>query len=259
MSKPLVNAHLEGGPFFFQGGPRGVLLVHGLTATTAEVRPLAEHLRAAGYTVAAPLLPGHGTQSKELNRVRWQDWLRTVEESYALLRSRCERVAVGGESTGAVLTLRLAAAHPEIAAVLSYAPALKLALSRGMVVAGHALAVVGYELKPKPGPPSEADALWQGYDTRPTRGARELLRLQAAVRPLLPRIRQPILIAQGKLDRTVDPAAPREIYDRVGSKIKELHWLEQSAHCVALDCERAELFALTRSFLDRAFTMAPEE
>ena len=252
--KPLVNAHLEGGPFYFQGGPDGVLLVHGLTATTAEVRPLAEYLRGAGYTVAGPLLPGHGTRSSDLNRIKWQDWMAAVEETYALLKSRCRRVAVGGESTGAVLTLRLAALRPESAAVLSYAPALRLALSRPMMAAGYALSVFGYEVKPKPGPPAESDALWQGYDTRPTRGARELLRLQRATRPLLRKITQPILIFQGRLDRTVDPAAPQEIYDKVGSKVKELHWLERSTHCVALDCERQQLFEVTRQFLERAFT-----
>jgi carboxylesterase len=252
-AKPLVNPHLAGGPFYFQGGPNGVLLVHGLTATTAEVRPLAEHLRAAGYAVAGPLLPGHGTRSSDLNRVKWQDWMRSVEETYALLRSRCRRVAVGGESTGAVLTLHLAARHPEIAAVLQYAPALKLALSRPVVAAGYALSVFGYELKPKPGPPAESDALWQGYDTRPTRGARELLRLQRATRPLLRKINQPVLIFQGRLDRTVDPTAPQEIYDKVSSTVKELHWLEQSTHCVALDCERRQLFEVTRQFLDRVF------
>lgn len=257
MSKPLVNAHLKGGPFLFEGGADGVLLVHGLTATTAEMRPLAEYLAAAGYTVAGPLLPGHGTQSSDLNRVTWQDWLRTVEEAYAGLAARCRRVAVGGESTGAVLTLHLAAQHPEIAAVLSYAPALKLALSPAMVAAGHALAVFGYELTPKPGPPAESDALWQGYATRPTRGARELLRLQRVTRPLLPRITQPILIFQGRLDRTVDPAAPQEIYDKVGSPVKELRWLDRSTHCVALDCERQQVFETTRAFLERAFKQAP--
>jgi len=35
---PLVNPELEGGDFFWQGGADGVLLLHGLTATTAEVR-----------------------------------------------------------------------------------------------------------------------------------------------------------------------------------------------------------------------------
>ncbi len=169
------------------------------------------------------------------------------------LKTRCGRVAVGGESTGAALTLHLAATHPEIAAVLSYAPALKLAISSFQERAAYALAPFDVMVHPKPGAPAESDALWQGYDVRPARGIRELLRLQAAVRPLLPEIRQPILIVHGRLDRTVDPAAPQEIYDRVGSTDKELLWLDRSTHCVALDCERGELFEATRRFLARQF------
>ena len=88
---------------------------------------------------------------------------------------------------------------------------------------------------------------------RPVKGMRELLRLQAALRPMLPAIHQPILIVQGRLDRTVDPSAPQEIYDRVGSVDKELLWLDHSAHCVVLDCEREQLFEITRQFLARQF------
>ncbi len=47
----LRNPHLEGEPFFWEGpgsGPAGVLLVHGYTATPAEVRPLAQALWRAG-------------------------------------------------------------------------------------------------------------------------------------------------------------------------------------------------------------------
>ena len=43
---PLIkNPHLKGGPFFWGAGPTGILLVHGFTATTAEVRPLAQALQ----------------------------------------------------------------------------------------------------------------------------------------------------------------------------------------------------------------------
>ncbi len=253
MSRPLVNAHLPGDAFLLDGGPDGVLLVHGFTATTAEVRPLAEHLHAAGYTVSAPLLPGHGTQPEDINRCRWQDWLEAVTQAYGELKARCPRVAVGGESMGAVLTLHLAATHPEIVAVLSCAPALKLTLPPPMIALAHTLAPFGVMFKPGAGPASEADALWKGYDVRPVKGVRELLRLQEALRPMLPRIRQPILIVQGRLDGTVDPRAPQEIYDRVSSSDKELLWLPKSTHCVALDCERGQLFEVTQRFLDRQF------
>jgi len=58
----MKNPQLDGESFFFEGNEIGVALFHGFTATTAEVRPLAEYLRSFGYTLSAPLLPGHGTR-----------------------------------------------------------------------------------------------------------------------------------------------------------------------------------------------------
>jgi hypothetical protein len=57
----LQNPHLEGDSFTWESGPLGILLLHGFTATTAEVRPLAKLLHQDGYTVSGPLLPGFGT------------------------------------------------------------------------------------------------------------------------------------------------------------------------------------------------------
>ena len=62
----ILNPHLEGDSFFWEGGEVGILLIHGFTATTAEVRPLAEFLHKNGYTVAGPLLPGHYTKPDDL-------------------------------------------------------------------------------------------------------------------------------------------------------------------------------------------------
>ena len=64
----LHNDHLPGDEFFWEGNNTGILLSHGYTATTAEVRPLAETLYRQGYTVAGPLLPGHGTDPKDMCR-----------------------------------------------------------------------------------------------------------------------------------------------------------------------------------------------
>ena len=48
------NDHLDGEDFHFKGNEIGILLIHGFTATTTEVRLIAEKLHQAGYTVAAP-------------------------------------------------------------------------------------------------------------------------------------------------------------------------------------------------------------
>jgi carboxylesterase len=244
----LRNPHLEGGSFFWEGGPTGVLLCHGFTATTAEVRLLARSLQGCGYTIAGPLLPGHGTTPEDCNRFTWQDWYFSVEQAYLQLASHCQHVIVGGESTGALLVLRLAAMHREAAGILCYSPALRLKLNRGII---FILSLCAPFLTSIPKTPSKDDNPWQGYTVQPLKAAAQLLRLQKVIYPLLPEIKQPILIIQGRLDPTVHPQAPQLVYEKVSSSIKELHWLEHSTHCVILDKEHDLAANMTIDFLRR--------
>ncbi len=249
-SVPLINPHLEGSSFFWQSGPTGILLIHGFTATTAEVRPLATVLHKNGYTVSGPLLPGHGTTWQDANRCRWEDWVQCVDENYHELRTRCERVVVGGESLGGLLTLYLASEHPEILGVLSYASALKTSPYFLHLMSYFLPAFIPY-LKKHPGEPTESDQHWQGYPVIPSKAAAQLLQLQGEVQRRLPAVRQPILIVQGRLDGSVYPEAPKIIEQQVGSSLKELHWMENSHHCVVIDQERQAVAVLTLDFLSR--------
>jgi carboxylesterase len=244
----IYNPHLDGEPFFWEGGPTGVLLIHGYTATTAEVRPLARIFHQQGYAVAGPLLPGHHTRPEDANRHRWCDWVYAVEESYQQLTTHCQRVIIGGESMGALLALYLASEHPEAAAILAYAPALKLKLGPLQTTLIRVLApLVPCIHKQSMGD----DPFWQGYPVYPLKGARELLRLQRQVRGRLSRINQPILIVQGRLDATVDPSAAETVHREVRSAVQELHWLPDSQHCVIIDRERELVNQLTLDFLRR--------
>jgi carboxylesterase len=250
MTQPSIlrNPQLDGSPFFWEAGPIGVLLCHGFTATTTEVRLLGQALLSQGYTVAAPLLPGHGTTPQDCNRFAWQDWYSSIEQTYQQLASHCQRVVIGGESAGALLILRLAAEHPEGTAILCYAPALRLKLARSLTFLLSICAPFFTSIRK---PPSRDDNLWQGYAVQPLKGAVQLQRLQKAILPILPQIHQPILILQGRLDPTVHPQSPQIIFDQVSSSIKELHWLEHSTHCVILDKERDLATSMTLDFLQR--------
>src|SRR3954468_19060349 len=87
-------------PFTSQGGSTGVLLCHGFTGTPQSMRPWAEHLAAAGLTVALPRLPGHGSRWQDANMTTWDDWYAAVEREFLGLRERCEQVFVMGLSMG---------------------------------------------------------------------------------------------------------------------------------------------------------------
>jgi len=250
MTYTLVNPRLEGDSFLWEGGPVGVLLCHGYTATTAEVRPLARFLHERGYTVSGPLLPGHGTTPQEMNRCRWQTWAEALESAYRDLATRCERVFVGGESMGGLLALYLASQHPAVAGVIAYAAAIKVPPSFFQTLLLPLLAPLGIILKKGPSTPSAADARWQGYEHNPLRATQQLFALQAATRARLPAIAQPILIVQGRLDTTISADVPDIIYHSISSTEKYLHWFERSTHCVLLDQEWEDVAALTLRFLE---------
>lgn len=247
----MKNPHLRPPPALQAGGPVGILLIHGYTATPVEVGPLASYLSRLGYTVACPCLPGHGTNIEALHRCRWEDWAEKIEADYATLEAGCQVVFVGGESLGGLLALYLGSRHPEVAGLLLYAPAL---------YAGTRLAILAPLLKyfvksrvkrRKSAKKTLVDERWQGYMLDSLPAVTQVLRLQSIVRRRLPKVRQPLLVFQGRLDETIDARGASEIIQRAGSTDKRLVWMEASSHCVLLDCEWEMVAEQTAAFIER--------
>jgi len=250
MANPhLHNPHFNGDPFLWKGGKTGILLMHGLTATPSEVRTFAERLRDQGFSVAGPLLPGHGTTPKELNSTGWADWLAEGTRVYKQLHETCDHVFVGGESTGAAVALYMATQFPEIAGLLTYAPAIKLNLSWQDVIKMYVAAPF---LPSVPKGSIDVSEKWQGYPVNPLKAGISLVKLGKLVRGRLDQIHQPVLVMQGRLDTTVHPSAGDIIISGIRSKLKEHYWMEQSSHVILLDRELDEVTKLTVNFIDRA-------
>lgn len=110
-----------------KGGRVGVLLIHGLCGSPSEIRFVANGLTRSGYTVLCPELAGHGGSEADLRASTWQDWYASAEKGLEELAATCDTVVVGGLSTGAVLSLLLAARHRDkVHAVALYSPTLWL-------------------------------------------------------------------------------------------------------------------------------------
>src|SRR2546430_10174597 len=95
-------------PFSLGGGDLACLLLHGLTGSPAEMRPVGEALAKAGFRAVGPLLPGHGTTPEDLLTVTRADLLAAAESALLGLRD-ARRVYLCGLSAGALLAIHLAA------------------------------------------------------------------------------------------------------------------------------------------------------
>lgn len=240
----MINPELDGSSFTFHGGKTGFLLLHGFTATTAEVRPLGERLHAAGHTVSAPLLPGHGTHPDDLNKVRWQDWIQTAQSEFEKLSDQCDEVWVAGESMGGLLSLMLAAKNPNIKNLMLYAPALSV---RKLQVAY----VLQYFMKHLAKSSTSAHLAWKGYNVYPLKGAVELLKLQKETRKALGRVTQPTLAFFSEKDATVKLEASDYIKRKLGSTELELVILKESPHVILLANEQQKVIDHTLRYVSK--------
>ena len=244
------HSHLDPSAFLLDGGPIGVLLIHGFTGSPPEMRPVGDYLNARGLTVSAPLLPGHGTDVDDMNSRRWPEWAASVEQALCDLQSRCSTVFVGGLSMGALLTLHLGAHYLELSGVILYSPA---------VVVAERLIYLTPILKylvpkrPKSGESDltdpQADLRLWSYDETPSCAAHELLKLILRVRRFLPQVTCPLLIIHSALDTVIAPNSARYTYERAGSSDKELVTLRNSGHCITVDSEWEFVAEKTHKFI----------
>jgi carboxylesterase len=235
-------------PFVLEGGPVGVVMVHGFTGSPAELRPVAEALNRRGMTVYAPLLPGHGTTPEEINRCRWQDWAAAIGPAHEMLKARCETVFIAGFSLGSLLTLNYAAGRDDLPGIVVYSPALGINDWRQ-----HLLPVLRFFVKTVPSPPDESAAPLAAplasYDVYPIPAAYQLTRLVRVVNGEIARVTCPILIIYSTGDTSIRLDGPQRLYDGVGSRDKALVTLHDSGHVITADREHRAVAARTYEFI----------
>lgn len=124
------------GDYYEGGRDKAVLLLHMMPATRASWVAFANALTAAGFSVLAIDLRGHGESTKgpgdtvldyqEFQDADHQASIADVEGAIAFLKKekKMKDVAMCGASIGANLALTYAAVHPEIRSVILLSPGL---------------------------------------------------------------------------------------------------------------------------------------
>jgi carboxylesterase len=228
-------------------GPVGILLLHGLSGTPEEVKPLGDFLAQQGISTLAPWLSGHGTSPGDLAKTTWQDWAMDAGEAYENIRGYCSKVFVAGLSMGADLALHLASHFP-VAGVISMAAPVRISDFRFNGIAFFRFlqwrtSDLAGGIRDPQAPPHLT------YPYVATKSLYELKKFMSHVREDLPYITAPALVVQGRRDSMVPPANAEMLYQSMGSKVKHLLYLDSSDHVVTMDFEKQVLFEKAFKFI----------
>lgn len=232
-------------PLRSSGRSPGVLAIHGFTGVPHEVGVVVEAAEDAGLRALAPLLPGHGTDARELQRHRHGDWIRAAEE--ALLEvAEDGPVLLSGMSLGSVIAAHLAAKYADRVrglVLLGFAGWLPRLTTAWPLAAIEALGLHERDLYlPKAGGADIANPIARSahpsYGVHPIRAAIELTKLARLVRAELGKITCPTLVMHGRHDRVCPAENVSRLLARLGSRDVETVILERSAHIITVDYER---------------------
>lgn len=223
-------------PYYAEGGKEGVLVSHGFTGSTQSMRPLAEALAEAGYTVCLPRLKGHGTHYEDMERTSRHDWIESVEEGYRWLKERSGTIYMAGLSMGGTLTLYMAERHPDIRAIALINAAIDMPALKevGGPEEIRFLEAIGSDIK-KP------DVTELAYEKTPVKSVKEILALMEEVRADLGKISCPALLLVSDEDHVVPPGNSDIIGEGLSSEAIEKVQLKNSYHVATLDNDKDKI------------------
>ncbi len=243
-ANPLETAVADPSPFFIRpktANGFGILLIHGLLASPAELRDYGHYLAKQGFTVLGVRLKGHGTSPCALRDLSFEQWFESVQRGFNILKMNCSKLFVIGFSTGAALACKLASEnHSEIAGLVAVAVPIKFVDSNFMLIPllhnTNTLVrwVSSFEgVKPYiENTPEHPDI---NYCNTPVRALYELRRLIQHVDTQLADIETPTLLIYADHDPVVSVQSAETLYQKLGAKNKKLITVSANKHGILME------------------------
>ncbi|MBR7552753.1 alpha/beta hydrolase [Allobacillus sp. GCM10007491] len=235
-------------PFTFEAGNRAVLLLHGFTGHSADVRMLGRFLEKKGYTTHAPIYEGHGVEPEELVGTTADQWWQDALDGYNHLKELgYDEIAVAGLSLGGVLTLKLAYQKPLMGAIPICTPVyfdnIK-ELSGGFKQ--FAKQYKQLQQKDDKQIDEEVDRLFEQSDET----FDSLSKLIEEVHDRIDEIYAPTLVLQAEEDELINKDSANYIYEHVQADEKDIKWYEGAPHVITLSDYKDQVHEDIYAFLE---------
>ena len=241
--------------FTLQGhNNRGLLLLHGSGDSPQSLRYLADCLHAEGYSVHAPLLPGHGRSPHAFARASAEEYFNTARDALADVRSRTPWFGVVGLSMGGALAARLASEAPDVRVLVLLAPYI---IPPGSVRRTLRLSWIWSPFAPYLRGRGEssvhdtsARAQSRAYGSFSAGALRALCQTADAGRQVLRRLVLPTLVINSKQDNRIPRALALVVLSELPAAT-ERHWVTGCGHVITVDACKSTVADLVVAFLAR--------
>lgn len=238
-------------PFYLQGNGIVCILVHGFTGTPKEMRWLAEYLNENAVSVIAPRLPGHATTPDDMKRVKWEDWVSSVEDIYNLFKPQADKIFVIGLSMGGLLA-GISASYLNYDGLITISTPYEFPQKDWRLPFVKQLSILQPRIKKGKdnwhNPEAAVDHI--DYPYYPTKSIAELVSLISQFQNILPSLSLPSLHIHSKKDESVSFDHLEKIFRNNGSKNKEMFIVENSGHVVIREPDRFHVFERIMKFIN---------
>lgn len=264
--------------FFMPGDKNLCFLIHGLTGTAKEMGAIAQRLNKQGFSVAVPLMLNHNKSISCLKRTSWQEIYNAMRDQFLKYAGEYDNIFVAGLSFGALIGIMLTHEFPgKIKALNCFSPTLfydgwgnpKSRILLPLIYKTPLRYWIYFKEEYPYGLKNErlrskvenfykdADLFnyskvhLYGYPVIPVSCMYQNSLLAKKVISILKDIHTPLQLLQARDDDVTSPKNSYCIYNGVGSKEKEIIFLEDSYHIITADQERDKVAEKTAAFFDK--------
>lgn len=235
-------------PFTFEAGPRAVLLLHGYTGHSADVRMLGRFLEKKGYTSHAPIYRGHGQAPEALLDLSPADFYTDVLAAFNHLKKLgYQEIAIAGLSLGGALGLKLAYSD-KIKAIITMCTPMFFDNEDQLTAGFNTFANEYKQLERK----DKATIDQEIAEMKPAAltALHQVGEFIESVSKEIENIYTPTMVIQARHDEMINPDSANYIYNQVETDHKEIKWYEESGHVITLGKEREQVYEDIYQFLE---------
>ena len=258
-----TNSNLKpkdiGSPKYFQADSNTcVVAIHGFSSAPKEMEKVALYLNSKNLNVYTPRLDGHGTTPEDLKTKTWQDWYKSISRSIIIAALQYKKIYIIGFSTGGLLALLSTKKdYQEFVSVVCINAALHLndlrikTLLPAISFWNDIVKAFNSEKYTKEYVDNFPENIEVNYNKHYITSIEQLSLLMVKIRIILPKIKKPILIIQGKDDPVVNSSSAHEIFENIESRYKSLKIIEAKNHVIVNNKNTEELFQTILEFINK--------